>query len=248
VDGATWLNPRASVCDWDRITCTGGSVQTIVETKLANMEGYLPSELNALVSLQQITLNQNRVRGLRAPLSKLCKCTGNVLFQAQANQESFPLTPVIFSVSLSLQDSALGELSRGIPSEILQMTNLRKSKERVASNVIKDQLTHSKNCFVDNLYLAGNSLLRTVSTEISKLSSLGTFAGRKLTQNVSFVLTVPFLDTSFSVILDLSQNSFTGTLSNHLQSMANLTDVSLAQNQFEGNVMEIIKGLSNLRK
>jgi hypothetical protein len=66
-----WLDASLNVCEWPMITCAAGEVTTIKEQSPINMEGVLPTELNALTSLQTLVIEKNTVRGFDGPIDQL---------------------------------------------------------------------------------------------------------------------------------------------------------------------------------
>jgi hypothetical protein len=137
VEEFSWLDPRRDVCDWDRITCAGGGVKTIEETKPINMIGTIPTELNALPYLEDLILGNNQIRGLAGPIENLSKwsgCPRRIYLLFSLNMLLLTSTTWTSRVTgiLSLQDASLGERVRGIPTEIFEMTNLGKWRRKIA--------------------------------------------------------------------------------------------------------------------
>jgi hypothetical protein len=80
-----WLDPFLSVCEWSRAIICGeegedsggrGTIQAIrQESNNIQLDGTIPSELDALPHLEELTLTRNRiVGGLAGPIHNLSKC------------------------------------------------------------------------------------------------------------------------------------------------------------------------------
>ena len=68
-----WLDPQVGECEWGRILCVGEDVIAIREDAAINLKGTIPSELNALPLLEELSLTRNQILGLAAPIVNLSK-------------------------------------------------------------------------------------------------------------------------------------------------------------------------------
>ncbi|KAG1363866.1 putative Receptor protein kinase-like protein ZAR1 [Cocos nucifera] len=57
-----WLDSDPDPCGWLGVTCRGGRV-TVLALSNRSLEGYLPSELSLLSSLQTLSLSRNHLSG-----------------------------------------------------------------------------------------------------------------------------------------------------------------------------------------
>lgn len=83
----------------------------------------------------------------------------------------------------------------------------------------------------------------TLSRDFENLNGLGKFGGFVLELFNDWVLTIFVTE-----YLSLRDNTFTGLLTDEFKSLKNLERLLLSSNSFEGNVNNLIDGLSALRK
>lgn len=265
---SNWLDPSTNVCEWTGITCIAGEVAAIKELNPINMEGELPTELDALSSLESLVIEKNTVRGFVGPINTL--------------------------IELSLNEAQLGELFKDIPTTILEMTNLQRlylksngligtipteiakltslSILDVSDNMLSGtlptelhavtgltELTVFRNQFggdvfkimegIPNLraFIASeNRFTGTIGTGIAELSNLQRFEIR------DNGLTGPISSSIFNLtslgILDLGANQLTGTLSTMIGQLENLADLYLTGNRISGSIPTEIGRVPYLRR
>ncbi|XP_010928472.1 receptor protein kinase-like protein ZAR1 [Elaeis guineensis] len=117
-----WLDSDPDPCGWLGVTCRGGRV-TALALSNRSLEGYLPSELSLLSSLQTLSLSHNHLSG---PIpTTITALRSLVVLDLSNNNLSGPIPAEIGALgSLSHLDLSSNLLNGSLPPEIAALLQL----------------------------------------------------------------------------------------------------------------------------
>jgi len=224
-DGSNWTNNTnwlsgQSIDTWYGITVLNNRVSEII---LSNnqLTGYLPTELNNLVSLRWLDLRNNQLTGAVSPaLSDLVSLQG---LQLDHNQLTGAIPPELGALSNLLHLSiSNNQLTGSIPPEIGNLINLQV------------------------LYLSSNQITGSIPTELENLHNLRILG---LGQNqLAGPIPLELGNLNNLEQLDLGTNQLTGPIPSVLGNLTNLSDLSIGGTLLAGLIPHEIGNLINLKR
>jgi len=222
--GSKWTNRDKHLadsleCAWHGVDCNNETMVVNVSLASNNLVGNLPSEIASLESLQNLKLNNNKLKG-------------NFIDDALCN-----------NTKLETLDVSNNELSGGIPffSETCEdLISLKLSKNSFTGTLNSDinKLTKLK-----HLDLNMNKLSGPVNIFNLKVCNELLLGGNKF--NESLPSNIHFMGSLKQ--LDLFNNEFSGTIPASYQRLDNLEVFQLAGNQLTGTVSSVIGKMTKLR-
>lgn len=224
-DGANWTNKFGgwktinTPCDWQGVTCSGGSVTELVLTQ-NNLAGPIPPKLDDLTYLQRLRLDFNQLTGdIPADLGNLTNLTELGLYENQLSGSIPPeLGGLAYLTSLILSGN---QLSGSIPSELTDLTKLQQ------------------------LSLSYNQLTGNIPSGLGNLTSLRglSLSYNQLTGSIPYQLG----DLAYLTTLNLSNNQLSGSIPPEVVNLTSLAQLRLRNNQFSGSLPGDIGHLTKLK-
>ncbi|PWA79009.1 serine/threonine/dual specificity protein kinase, catalytic domain-containing protein [Artemisia annua] len=233
---------RNNFCAWDGITCDRGSVIRINLSHMS-LNGTLPSDLNSLPNLKNLTMQGNSLSGPLPTLSKLASLEHVILdgnnftsipsdlFQGLTNLRSF-------SISDNLQLSPWS-----LPNNLNDSANLQSFQANQANiyGTIPDIFYSFPK--LQNLSLSYNNLTGSLPASFHESRIQNLWLNNQL-QGLSGTLDVLSSMTQISQVW-LEGNAFTGAIPD-LSKCTELFDLHLGDNQLTGLVPDTIVSLPKL--
>ncbi|WP_106794151.1 leucine-rich repeat domain-containing protein [Aquimarina sp. Aq78] len=254
-DGANWKNTIANnkpwdantpVCDWYGVTVSNGKVVT-VRLSNNNLAGYIPSEIEGVSYLQNLTISGNENLSGEIPVSigkltnlKQLAIYGNPKLSGSIPKEIGNLTNL---TRLTLNQN---NLTGTLPVELGNLTKM--SSMLIRSNqltgTIPKELAQIDELW--ELFLDGNQLTGGLPPEIGRLSNLRhlSLSNNKLAGTIP----VEYKGLIKLTYLALSNNELSGVIPSELFTLQLLEKVFLDRNNFEGSIPSGISELSNLER
>ncbi|WP_084050298.1 leucine-rich repeat domain-containing protein [Aquimarina macrocephali] len=241
----TW-NLSTPVCDWYGVTVSNGKVVT-VRLSNNNLAGHIPSEIEGISYLQNLTISGNENLSGEIPISigklinlKQLAIYGNPKLSGSIPKEIGNLTNL---TRLTLNQN---NLTGTLPVELGNLTKM--SSMLIRSNQLTGAIPREL-AQIDELwelFLDGNQLTGGLPPEIGRLSNLRhlSLSNNKLTGTIP----VEYKGLIKLTYLALSNNELSGVIPSELFSLQLLEKVFLDRNNFEGSIPSGISELSNLER
>ncbi|KAM3297497.1 hypothetical protein ACQJBY_039407 [Aegilops geniculata] len=236
-----------------------------------NFSGYVPRTLGKLGALQEVNLAVNKLEANDNKgwefITSLANCSQLLRLSLNFNSFGGQLPGSIVNLSRTLQTLSLSSnmISGIIPADIGNLVGLEKLGIAVnsISGVIPEGIGKLENLI--ELLLYNTSLSGLIPSSLGNLTRLNKFAARNanlegpiptslgelknlfaldLSKNYLLNGSIPkeiFQLISLSWYLDLSYNSFSGTLPNEVGNLGNLNQLSLSGNQLSGKLPDSIQ-------
>ena len=204
---------------WFGVTTDSGGRVTRVRLSENKLTGPIPSELEKLTSLTDLSLDGNKLTG---PIpSELEKLTNLTHLGLDSNQLTGPIPSELGKLTnLTYLGLSGNRLTGPIPSELEKLTNLTL------------------------LYLHGNQLTGPIPSELEELTSLTVLSleSNQLTGPIPSELG----NLTSLARLYLHENQLTETIPSELEDLTNLTHLYLHDNQLSGEIPAALGSLTNL--
>lgn len=186
-DGPNWTNnynwlTSAPVSLWAKIKVKNGRVVEI-NLQINNLEGYIPSSIGDLTSLESLYLYHNKLSGIIPPEIGNLKKLSNLYLNE--NKLTGKIPPEIGNLSkLKLLWLFLNELSGSIPSELGNLENLEELSLGVnqLTGNIPPQIGNLRH--LEILYLYYNQLSGNIPRELGRLKVFLALNNNNLSGNI----------------------------------------------------------------
>jgi hypothetical protein len=222
-----WNDQSINVCDWFGITCD--ETQSIIDIALGSngLTGTIPTEIFLLPQLKRLSLFANSVFFSFDGIENAQNL--HVLILDETGLTS--LAGAGNAVGLRQLNVRFNQITGPIPAELSRLTNLQALG--LSGNALTGTVPTwlSQLSMLQTLLLANNQLSGTLSDfhGLAQLDYLD-LSSNRLTGTVPQDL-LPSLPVEVNVLVDLSNNMFSGTLSSQLASRGNGLAVDLQNNQ-----------------